>query len=69
MRPDASDRRRFLRLVLAAPFASALIAQLAGGDEAEAAEAGTWTGGPKASDHHPIWAVLPASAPAVNAEP
>lgn len=34
--------------------------------EAEAAEAGTWTGGPKASDHHPIWAVLPALASAAH---
>ena len=36
---DPSDRRRFLRLVLAAPFASSLLAQLAGIDEAAAAEA------------------------------
>jgi protocatechuate 3,4-dioxygenase beta subunit len=36
---DPTDRRRFLALVLAAPFASTLIAQLAGIDEAAAAEA------------------------------
>lgn len=36
---DPTDRRRFLRLVLAAPFASTLLAQLAGVDEAAAAEA------------------------------
>jgi protocatechuate 3,4-dioxygenase beta subunit len=35
---DPTDRRRFLRLVLAAPFASSLLAQLAGVDEAAAAE-------------------------------
>ena len=36
---DPADRRRFLRLVLAVPFASTLLAQLAGVDEAAAAEA------------------------------
>ena len=36
---NPTDRRRFLRLVLAAPFASALLTQLAGVDEAAAAEA------------------------------
>jgi endonuclease/exonuclease/phosphatase family metal-dependent hydrolase len=30
--------------------------------EAEGASAGTWSEGPKASDHHPIWAVLPPVA-------
>ena len=35
----ASERRRFLRLLLATPFASALAASLAGLDEAAAAEA------------------------------
>lgn len=27
--------------------------------EAMAAESGTWSDGPRASDHHPVWAVLP----------
>jgi len=31
--------------------------------EAARAEAGTWTGGPRASDHHPIWALFPAPNP------